>query len=163
MAVGDAYDNAMAESFFSTLECELLARRRFAHQTEARMAIFSYIEAWYNPVRLHSALGYRSPMTFEKESTPKTRQHCVIPKPPDCPPIRGNPFLILAFAAIAQITVHERSPPTHFCRESRLLSWDPARPTPLFFKAHPSIQAPPTHLAIKWSEFAFEMTCQYVC
>ena len=71
-SVGDAYDNAMAESFFSTLECELLARRRFASQTEARRAIFSYIEAWYNPARLHSALSYRSPMTFEKESTSKT-------------------------------------------------------------------------------------------
>ena len=51
----------MAESFFSTLEAELLSRRRFASQAEARMACFSYIEGWYNPVRLHSALGYRSP------------------------------------------------------------------------------------------------------
>jgi transposase InsO family protein len=44
-SVGDAYDNAMAESFFSTLECELLARRKFASKAEARMACFSYIEA----------------------------------------------------------------------------------------------------------------------
>lgn len=66
-SVGDAYDNAMAESFFSTLEAELLSRRRFASQGEARMACFSYIEGWYNPVRLHSALGYRSPMTYEAE------------------------------------------------------------------------------------------------
>lgn len=66
-SVGDAYDNAMAESFFSILESELLARRRFASQAEARMAVFSYIEGWYNPVRLHSALGYRSPMTYEEE------------------------------------------------------------------------------------------------
>ncbi len=64
-SVGDAYDNAMAESFFSTLEAELLSRRRFASQAEARMACFSYIEGWYNPVRLHSGLGYRSPMTYE--------------------------------------------------------------------------------------------------
>lgn len=70
-SVGDAYDNAMAESFFSTLECELLARRRFASRAEAKMACFSYIEAWYNPVRLHSALGYRSPMTYEEEHTPE--------------------------------------------------------------------------------------------
>jgi putative transposase len=56
-SVGDAYDNAMAESFFSTLEAELLSRRRFASQAEAKMACFSYIEGWYNPVRLHSALG----------------------------------------------------------------------------------------------------------
>jgi putative transposase len=64
-SVGDAYDNAMCESFFATLECELLDRRRFASQAEARMACFSYIEGWYNPVRLHSALGYRSPMSYE--------------------------------------------------------------------------------------------------
>jgi putative transposase len=70
-SVGDAYDNAMCESFFATLECELLDRRRFASQAEARMACFSFIEGWYNPVRLHSALGYRSPMAYEaaKENT----------------------------------------------------------------------------------------------
>jgi putative transposase len=66
-SVGDAYDNAMAESFFSTLEAELLSRRRFASQAEARMACFSFIEGWYNPIRRHSGLGYRSPMTYEAE------------------------------------------------------------------------------------------------
>lgn len=66
-SVGDAYDNAMPESFFSTLEAELLSRRRFASQAEARMACFSYIEGWYNPVRLHSVLGYRSPMAYEAD------------------------------------------------------------------------------------------------
>ena len=55
----------MAESFFSTLEAELLKRRRFASQAEARMACFSYIEGWYNPMRLHSGLGYRSPIAYE--------------------------------------------------------------------------------------------------
>ena len=64
-SVGDAYDNAMCESFFATLECELLERRRFASQAEARMACFGFIEGWYNPARLHSALGYRSPMAYE--------------------------------------------------------------------------------------------------
>ena len=64
-SVGDAYDNAMCESFFATLECEMLERRRFASQAEAKMACFSFIEGWYNPVRLHSALGYRSPMAYE--------------------------------------------------------------------------------------------------
>jgi putative transposase len=68
-SVGDAYDNALCESFFATLECELLARRRFASQAEARMAVFSYVEGWYNPARLHSALGYRSPTTYEQEHT----------------------------------------------------------------------------------------------
>jgi hypothetical protein len=62
-SVGDAYDNAMAESF-STLECELLARRRFSSQAEARMAVFSYIEGFYAPLRRHSALGYRSPVVY---------------------------------------------------------------------------------------------------
>ena len=66
-SVGDAYDNAMCESFFATLECELLDRRRFASQAEAPMACFSFIEGWYNPARLHSALGYRSPMAYEVE------------------------------------------------------------------------------------------------
>ena len=57
----------MAESFFSTLKAELLSRRRFASQAETRMACFSYIEGWYNPVRLHSALGYRSHMAYEAD------------------------------------------------------------------------------------------------
>jgi putative transposase len=47
-STGDAYDNAMAESFFATLECELLNRRCFKTQVEARMAIFEFIEGWYN-------------------------------------------------------------------------------------------------------------------
>jgi putative transposase len=73
-SVGDAYDNAMCESFFATLECELLDRRRFASQAEARMACFSFIEGWYNPVRLHSALGYRSPMVYEAASEDATAE-----------------------------------------------------------------------------------------
>ena len=64
--VGDAYDNAMAESFFATLECELLDRRRFRTQAEARVALFRYIEGWYNPHRRHSALGLHSPMAYER-------------------------------------------------------------------------------------------------
>ena len=66
-SVGDAYDNALCESFFATLECELLERRRFASQIEARMACFSFIEGFYNPTRRHSALGYRSPICYEQE------------------------------------------------------------------------------------------------
>jgi putative transposase len=64
--VGDAYDNAMCESFFATLECELLARRRFATKAEARMAVFEFIEGWYNPTRRHSGLGRISPIEFER-------------------------------------------------------------------------------------------------
>lgn len=65
-SVGDCYDNAMCESFFATLECELLARRKFASHAEARMAVFRFIEGWYNPHRRHSALGQLSPINFEK-------------------------------------------------------------------------------------------------
>jgi putative transposase len=65
-SVGDAYDNAMAESFFATLEKELLNRRRFKTQAEARMAVFEWIEGWYNPHRRHSSLGRISPINFER-------------------------------------------------------------------------------------------------
>lgn len=65
-SVGDAYDNAMCESFFATLECELLDRRKFQTKAEARMAIFQFIEGWYNPGRRHSALGYLSPINYER-------------------------------------------------------------------------------------------------
>ena len=66
-SVDDVYDNAMCESFFSMLECELPARRRFALQAETKIACFSYIEGLYNPVRLHSALGYKSPIAYEQK------------------------------------------------------------------------------------------------
>ena len=71
-SVGDCFDNAMAESFFATLECELIDRRCFQTQAEARMAVFEYIEGWYNPHRRHSALGQVSPAEFERrlESSP---------------------------------------------------------------------------------------------
>ncbi len=65
-SVGDCYDNAMAESFFATLECELLARHRFRDQAEARRAVFEFIEGWYNPHRRHSAIGYHSPINYER-------------------------------------------------------------------------------------------------
>ena len=64
-SVGDCFDNAMAESFFATLECELIDRRSFRTQAEARMAIFEFLEGWYNTRRRHSALGYLSPNDFE--------------------------------------------------------------------------------------------------
>lgn len=65
-SVGDAYDNALAESFFASLECELIDRCSFKTRPEARIAVFEYIEAWYNPHRRHSALGQVSPVNFEK-------------------------------------------------------------------------------------------------
>ena len=65
-SVGDCYDNALCESFFASLECELLDRRRFATKAEARLALFQYIEGFYNTRRRHSSLGYLSPMNFER-------------------------------------------------------------------------------------------------
>jgi putative transposase len=72
-SVGDAYDNAMAESFFASLECELLDRRSFETKSQARLALFSYIEGWYNPRRRHSALGRMSPANFERNQAILTR------------------------------------------------------------------------------------------
>ena len=85
-SVGDAYDNAMAESFFATLECELLDRRRFKTHAEARMAVFEFIEGFYNPRRRHSSLGYLSPITFERHFAavtlePGAHQHAVVLAP----------------------------------------------------------------------------------
>ena len=65
-SVGDCYDNAMCESFFATLECELLDRERFETRGQARMAIFEFIEGWYNAHRRHSALDYQSPVAYER-------------------------------------------------------------------------------------------------
>jgi putative transposase len=66
---GDCYDNAITESFFATLECELLDRHTFRTRTQARTAIFDYIEGFYNTHRRHSALGYLSPAAFERQAT----------------------------------------------------------------------------------------------
>jgi putative transposase len=65
-SVGDCYDNALAESFFATLECEWLDRHRFKTQAEARMSVFDFIEGFYNPRRRHSSLGYLSPANYER-------------------------------------------------------------------------------------------------
>ena len=66
--VGDAYDNAMAESFFASLEGELIERSTFQSKAQARMAVFTWIEGWYNPRRRHSGLDYLSPMNFERSN-----------------------------------------------------------------------------------------------
>jgi putative transposase len=65
-SAGDAYDNAMCESFFATLECELLDRRRLTTPAEARRAVFEFIEGFYNPRRRHSSIGYLSPLEYER-------------------------------------------------------------------------------------------------
>ena len=74
-SVGDCFDNALAESFFATLECELVARTRWRTREEARMAVFDFIEAFYNPRRRHSALGYVSPADYAR------RHHSGLPGP----------------------------------------------------------------------------------
>jgi putative transposase len=66
-SVGDCYDNALCESFFATLECELLARITVRTPGEARRAVFDFIEGWYNSRRRHSALDYESPLAFEQQ------------------------------------------------------------------------------------------------
>jgi len=76
-SVGDCYDNAMAESFFATLECELIDRSRFHDPHEARQAVFTFIEGWYNPHRRHSAIGYVSPIQYERQHAQAT----ATPKP----------------------------------------------------------------------------------
>jgi len=81
-SVGDAYDNAMAESFFATLECELLDRTRFQTQAEARMAVFEWIEGWYNPQRRHSSIGYLSPNEFERRHAEIRESGGFAPAPP---------------------------------------------------------------------------------
>jgi putative transposase len=71
-AVGDCYDNAMAERFFATLECELLARQSFRTHLAARTALFEYIEVFYHRQRRHSALGYLSPEGYERRWATQT-------------------------------------------------------------------------------------------
>lgn len=81
-SIGDAYDNAMAGSFFATLECELIDRRVWQTKTEARLALFTYIEGWYNPRRRHSALGQIAPAEFERRQL--AHQQHGLPTVGDC-------------------------------------------------------------------------------
>ena len=66
---GCAYDNAVKESFFATLKKDLVHRRSWPTRQELRTAVFDYIECFYNPIRLHSALGYLSPVEYEQRHT----------------------------------------------------------------------------------------------
>ena len=65
-SAGDCYDNAPCESFFATLECELIDHSTFRTRAEARLAVFDFIEAFYNRKHRHSSLGYVSPESFER-------------------------------------------------------------------------------------------------
>ena len=71
-SVGDCYDNAMCESFFATLECELLDRFRFRTTAEAELAVFDFIEGFYNTKRRHSSIGYVAPAVFEARASRAT-------------------------------------------------------------------------------------------
>ncbi len=71
--VGDADDNAMAESFFASLECALIARRPWKTKTEARLTVFTWIESWYNPRRCHLGLNCQSANNFEKKPAGKSK------------------------------------------------------------------------------------------
>jgi putative transposase len=62
---GNCYDNAFAESFFSTLKKELIYRKEYKNKEEAKKSIFEYIEVWYNRKRIHSSIGYKTPIQFE--------------------------------------------------------------------------------------------------
>ena len=63
---GDCWDNAVAESFFKTLKVEMVYQTQFSSVLEARMAIFDFIEIWYNRQRIHSSIGYRTPLEMQQ-------------------------------------------------------------------------------------------------
>jgi putative transposase len=71
-SVGDALDNAVAESFFATLECELLDRHAWPTRQGLRTAVFDFIEVFYNRQRRHSTLAHASPATYERQHTSAT-------------------------------------------------------------------------------------------
>jgi len=87
-SIGDCYDNAMCESFFATLECELLDRVRFVSRAEAELSVFDFIEGFYNTRRRHSSIGYLSPLVFEQRSSSETFEGPT--PPPRSSPSRGR-------------------------------------------------------------------------
>jgi putative transposase len=91
-SVGDCYDNAMCESFFATLECELLDRVRFVNHADAELAVFDFIEGFYNTRRRHSAIGYLSPVAFEQNAVAAVRSDSLNGRHPllDPPPQGGG-------------------------------------------------------------------------
>ena len=72
---GNCWDNAVTESFFKTLKTELIYHRKFATIAEAKIAIFEYIEIWYNNQRLHSAIGYKTPCQMEQQLLNNKNNH----------------------------------------------------------------------------------------
>ena len=128
-SVGDAYDNAMAERFFATLECELLDRCRFKTQAEARMAVFQFIEGFYNPRRRHSSLGYLSPIAFERQYAatalePGAHEHAVV-----LAPVKERPGNVAASCTASVPAVRDshstRRRWQHAGRDEKMLSAEP--------------------------------------
>ena len=116
-SVGDCYDNAMCESFFATLECELLDRCRFTDRGEAELAVFDFIEGFYSTRRRHSAPGYLAPAVFENNALEIGVD--VAPRadtPPQSSPPKGEEAHRCADAAASQAT-----------RQSNLVSSKPRR------------------------------------
>jgi hypothetical protein len=114
--VGDAYDNAMAESFFATLECELIDRRSWPTKTEARMALFSYMEGWYNPRAGTAHSGRcRRPTSKGNTSTATACQHREVHT--------GYPP-----SAFAWLAPRRRWITLHLCFSLRLENQVPTRP-----------------------------------
>lgn len=74
-SIGDCYDNSMVESFWGTMQLELLDSKTWATRAELANAIFEWIECWYNPLRRHSSIGMLSPMNYEAAHTPPDQDH----------------------------------------------------------------------------------------
>jgi putative transposase len=121
-SVGDAYDNAMAESFFATLECELIDRRRFKTQAEARIAVFTFIEGFYNPRRRHSSVGYLSPVDYERSLLDlAARDPAIVLAPVEARP--GNDTASFTTAVPAGLDRHSTRRPSHRAgRDEKMLS-----------------------------------------
>ena len=102
-SVGDCYDNALCESFFASLECELLDRRSFQTHAEARMAVFQYIEGWYNTHRRHSSIDYYAPIAFERRYT-SSIQHV---EPLTVHQIGATPKMVLSTVHVGRPTCTE--------------------------------------------------------
>ena len=88
---GDCYDNAFAESFFHTLKVELTHHRIYTTASAARHDIARYINGFYNPIRKHSSIGYKSPLAFERAQKPTWSARCQVPVNPIWHKMRGRP------------------------------------------------------------------------
>ncbi len=137
--VGDAYDNAMAESFFATLECELIARRKWETKACARMEIFTWIETWYNPHRRHSGLGQISPINFEKlHQENKAAKHSEFSQNTPYPTPRAQDRLTTGCFAPVDKTPHVPARGTSSCPQASPVD----NPAPLIINPEPVSDGP---------------------